>query len=74
MIYRKYTVAAVVAEHSRRAGGRSGDPDGTYEASLGKVRILPDHAGRALQKIRNCRDTISGVSSGAAEEQLGSRL
>jgi len=74
MIYRKYTVAAVVAEHSWRAGGWSGDPDGTYEASLGKVRVLSDHAGGALQEIRNCRDAIGRAGSGAAEEQLGSRF
>lgn len=58
MVCRKYTVAAVVTEHSRRAGGWSGDPDGTYEASLGEVRVLSDHAGGALQEIRDCRDAI----------------
>lgn len=74
MIYRKYTVTAVVAEHSRRAGGRSGNPDGTYEAPLGKVRVLSDHAGGALEKIRDRRDAVGRAGSGAAEEQLGPRL
>ena len=74
MIYRKFTVAAVVTEHSWRAGSRSGDSDGTYEASLGKIRVLSDHAGGAFQEIRDCRDAIGRAGSSAAKKQLGSRL